>query len=242
MTTHYLLDHKYWVDKKHCWGRGGHLLAFNPGPHDAKLNITLYFTDRDPITFSRMAPAGRSSESNQSNWPIQPDVTIALVVECSEPIICQTTTGWNNTMGEYDPPKSHTKDPHGVLRESARSYMALTRLSQDWYYADGIVIDNPKGIWVRESEYALLLNPNDQPANVVLALHYDEVVEHKIVVPPQRLKEIYMDDIAIRNKHYGVRFISDQPIATQWIRVVQWYDRPDPMTFWSVPCVPGPLV
>jgi hypothetical protein len=39
------------------------------------------------------------------------------------------------------------------------------------------------------------------------------------------------------NKHYVVRFTSDRPIAAQWLREVHWYDRPDLMTFWSVPAV-----
>jgi hypothetical protein len=121
--------------------------------------------------------------------------------------------------------------------------MALTQLSQDWYVADGIVIDMPGQVWVRESEWAILLNPGDRDSRLSMRLHYDEeMVEHTLELAARRVKRVYMDDIAQRNKHYGVHFSSDQPIVAQWLRTVNWYDRAELMAFWSVPCVPGPLV
>ena len=239
MCTHYLLDHNYVVDPERLFGEFGHLLAFNPGPHDADLQVTVYFEDREPETFALKAPAGKSSESNYGNWPVRPNQRFALRVESSEPIICQSTIGWNNTMNDYSP-KARTHSPQGV-RECAKSYLAITTLSTDWYLPDGIVIDMPERMYVRESEWALLLNPGDEPARVTLGLHYDDVVEHKVVVPARRLRVIGMDDIARRNSHYGVHFQSDRPIATQWLRAVNWNDRPELMCYWSVPCVPGPV-
>lgn len=239
MTTHYLLDHNYIVDEESFFGEFGHLLAFNPGPRDAHLKVAIFYEDREPETFSLTAPAGKSSESNYSNWPVKPGARFALRVESDEPIVCQSTVGWNNTRNDYSP-GAQTKSPHGV-RECAKSYMAITTLSKDWYVADGIVIDMPDRIWVRESEWAVVLNPGDQIAHVTLALHFDQVVEHKVDVPARRLKAIYMDDIARRNDHYGVHFRSDQPIAVQWLRTVKWYDSAELMAYWSVPCVPGPL-
>jgi len=239
LTTHYLLDHNYIVDEENLFGEFGHLLAFNPGPRDAHLQVTIFYEDREPEAFHLTAPAGKSSESNYGNWPIKPGARFALRVESDEPIVCQSTVGWNNTQNDYSP-GAKTKSPHGV-RECAKSYMALTTLSKDWYVADGIVIDMPDQIWVRESEWAVLLNPGDQVAHVTLALHFNQVVEHQVEVPARRLKVVYMDDIVRRNDHYGVHFRSDQPIAAQWLRAVKWYDRAELMTYWSVPCVPGPL-
>ena len=239
MSTHYLIDHNYVVDEQNLFGEFGHLLAFNPGPRDANLKVTIYYEDREPDAFTLVAPAGQSSESNYGKWPIKPDVRFAIKVESTEPIACQSTVGWNNSLNDYSP-NARTKSRLGV-RECAKSYMAITQLSQDWYLPDGIVIDMPDRMYVRESEWALLLNPGDKPAQVTLALHYDKVVEHKVEVPARRLKALYMDDIARRNAHYGVHFKSDQPIAAQWLRAVNWNDRPELMAYWSVPCVPGPL-
>lgn len=239
MHTYYLIDHEYLLDEENLFGTMGHLLAFNPGARDAHLKITLYFEEREPEVFSFLAPAGKSSETNYARWPVQPDVRFALKVESNEPIVCQSTNGWNVTMNDYAP-GARTKSPLG-MRECAKSYMAITQLSQDWYLPDGIVIDMPDRIWVRESEWAVLLNPGDQIAQVTLALHYDEVVRHTVEVPARRLKCVYMDDVARRNVHYGVHFSSDQPVAAQWLRAVKWYERPELMAYWSVPCVPGPL-
>ncbi|MGQ9683236.1 MAG: sensory rhodopsin transducer [Anaerolineae bacterium] len=239
MTTHYLLDHHFMLDEAKGYGEFGHLLAFNPGAKDAQLNITLYFEDREPVSFTQLAPAGKSTESNYGHWPIKPTVRFAMAVESDQPIVCQSTVGWNVTMNSYDP-RARTKSPRGI-RECAKSYMAITQLARDWYLPDGIVIDGIESIYVRESEWALLLNPGAVDAQVTMALHYDDIAEHKVTVPARRLRFVYMDEIARRNKHYGVHFQSDQPLAAQWLRTVNWYDSDEIMCYWSVPCVPGPL-
>jgi hypothetical protein len=239
MKTHYLIDHNYVVDNERLFGEFGHLLAFNPGPRDADLSVTIYYQDREPDYFTLKAPAGQSSESNYGGWPIEPDVRFAIKVESTEPIVCQSTVGWNNTLNDYSP-NAPTNSPHGV-RECAKSYMSITELSCDWYLPDGIVIDMPERMYVRESEWALLLNPGDEPAEVTLALHYRELAEHQLTVPPRRLAVVHMDEVARRNSHYGVHFHSDQPVAAQWLRAVNWNDSDELMAYWSVPCVPGPL-
>ena len=239
MKTHYLIDHEYIVDEERLYGAFGHLLAFNPGSRDAQLKITIYFEDRDPVAFDFVAPAGKSSETNYGKWPIEPNTRFALKVKSSEPIVCQSTNGWNVTLNDYAP-NAATKSPLGI-RETAKSYMAITELARLWYVADGIVIDGPEHMYVRESEWAVFLNPGDEPATVTMALHYDDIDEHAVEVPARRLKVVYMDDVARRNSHYGVHFSSDQPIAAQWLRAVMWNDCDEVMAFWSVPCVPGPL-
>jgi hypothetical protein len=236
---HYLIDHDYLIDEANLFGSMGHLLVFNPGPRDVQVQITLYFEDREPETFPFSAPARQSSETNYEKWPVQPNTRFALKVESPEPVVCQSTVGWNNSKNDYSP-GAPTKSPHG-LRECAKSYMAITRLSQEWYLPDGIVIDMPDRMWVRESEWAILLNPGNQPAHVTLALHYHEVVEHLVELPARRLKYVYMDDLARRNAHYGVHFRSSQAIAVQWLRTVKWSEQSELMAYWSVPCVPGPL-
>ena len=239
MSTHYLIDHNYFADKEKIQGEFGHLLAFNPGSVDADLTLTLYYEDKEPQSFQQKAPACKSTESNYGGWPIQPNTRFALKVESTQPIACQSTVGWNVTLNDYSP-KAITKSPLG-LRETAKSYMAITSLNTDWYVADGIVIDMPDSIYVRESEWAFLLNPGDISAKVNISLFYDHIEERTVVVQPRRLLAIYMDEIAIRNKHYGAAFHSDQPIAAQWMRTIGWYHTDELMGYWTVPCVAGPL-
>lgn len=239
MTTHYLIDHEFMVDEASGFAQMGHLLAFNPGTHDARLRITLYFEDREPEAFELTAPAGKSIETNYAHWPIEPNTRFALGVESDQPIACQSTVGWNNSGNDYTP-NAKTKTKDGV-RESVKSYMAITQLGNEWFLPDGIVIDAPQRMYVRESEWALLLNPGDETAQVRMALYYDDVSEHLLEVQPRRLKWVYLDDIARRNVHYGAHFQSDRPIAVQWLREVRWNDRSDLMGYWSVPCVMAPL-
>jgi hypothetical protein len=239
VVTHYLIDHEYVMDEQTGFAQMGHLLVFNPGQRDAQLKITLFFEDREPEAFDFAAPSGKSTETNYARWPVQPNTRFALAVASDQPIACQSTVGWNNSGNDYSP-QAATKSPHGV-RECAKSYMAITQLSRDWYLPDGIVIDVPQRMYVRETEWALLLNPGDEPAQVTLALHYDQVDEHRLEVPARRLRWVHMDDIVRRNAHYGVHFQSARPIAAQWLREVRWNDRPDLMAYWSVPCVPEPL-
>ncbi len=241
MSTHYLIDYHYQVDEKALFGTSLHLLTLNPGPRDANLNVTVYHEDREPDAVSLVALAGKSNESNYSKWPVEPGERFALQVVADQPVVCQCTIAWNNSLNKYAP-TSETKDPRG-LRECAWTYMAIRELSTDWYAADCVVIDNPKSMYVRECEWVLLLNPGDKPAQATLNLRYGngEAGQHKVEVPARRLKVVYVDDLGKRNAHYGLHVQSDRPIAVQSARSFFWYDRPDLMNYWSVPCVAGPL-
>ena len=239
MKTHYLIDHNFIQDDEKLYGEFGHLLAFNPGGKDANLTLTFYFENQEPAEMIMVARHGESTETNYSKWPVKPGMRFALKVESSEPIACQSTVGWNVTLNDYGP-TAKTKSPLGI-RETAKSYMSITGLNKEWFLPDGIVIDMPKDIYVRESEWALILNPGDSAASVSLALHYKDIEVHSVTVPARRLMAVHMDEITRRNSHYGVHFQSDQPIAIQWLRTISWYDRDELMGYWSCPCVPGPL-
>jgi hypothetical protein len=239
MHTYYLIDHNYVQDESKQHGEFGHLLAFNPGKVDADLNLTFFFQDQEPVSIQQKAKAGESTESNYGNWPVKPGQRFALQVESTQPLACQSTIGWNVTLNDYGP-KAKTKSPGGI-RECAKSYMALDKLAVDWYLADGIVIDMVDSMYVRESEWAFLLNPSDQPVQVSMALHYRNVDRFEYTIPARRLLSIYLDDVARRNSHYGAYFNGSAPFAAQWLRTVNWYDRDEIMAYWSVPLTAGPL-
>jgi len=239
MGTHYLIDHEYRFDNETLFATIGHLLVYNPGERDSEVAVTVYYEDREPKSFALATPARQSVETNYTRWPVQPGQRFALKVESPVPVVCQSTNGWNATANDYGL-KAVTNSPRGV-RECALSYMAITALSTDWYTADGLVIDRPTSVYIRESEWAFILNPGDEPANVTLNFDTAEPRQYPVIVPPRRVTNLYIDDIVQRNKHYGVHFGSDRPIAAQWRRHVNWNDNPELMAFWSAPCVPGPL-
>ena len=237
MRTHYLIDYEYSLDSHALVGTMGHLVVLNPGPRAAELAVTAFFEDREPTVFELAAAPYASTESSFERWPVRPGDRFALRVESSEPVVCQGTVGWTNTGNDYRP-GAPTRSPRGV-REAAKSYMSVTTLADLWYVADGIVIDEASRLWIRESEWALVLNPSDAPARVTMTRFTGGMLhDHVVDVDPRRLKRVLMDDIVARNRHYGVRFTSDRPVAAQWLRGVYWYDSPEVMAFWSVPCVP----
>jgi len=246
LKTHYLIDQEYIIDEKQLFSTIGHLLVFNPSNNDADLKITLYFENEQPKSFNLKAPAKKSFESNYETWEVKPkpNSNFALKVESTQPVICQSTIGWNNTANDYTP-QAKTKSPKGV-RETAKSYMSITQLSRDWFVADGIIINNPSSTWLKESEWMVLLNPNPDPVEVSIytkhgkkgALQKPELLE-TLVIEGERVKKILMDSKVPQNKLYGVRAISKSPIAVQWLRNVNWYDSPELMAFWSTPAVPN---
>jgi hypothetical protein len=238
LQTHYLIDFTYLKDAATHAATEGHLVVFNPGATDADLDVTVYFEDREPEHRRQSARAGASTESDFSSWPVRPGDRFALAVTSSVPVVAQATVGWNNVDND-GAPTARASDGSRP-REAATSYMAIPGLAARWYLADGIVIDDPDDLWIRESEWAVLLNPGDTAAHVELGLFFKVFMRsHTVEVPPRRVRAFHMDDlVTLRNKHYGVRFASDVPIAAQWRRTVEWYDSPELMSFWSVPCVP----
>lgn len=181
--------------------------------------------------------------------PIRRGSRFALRVESTEPVVCQAGLGWTNTRGHFSwGARTRSGDRQ---REAARSYNAIRRLSRNWLYADAIILNDgvrqtvnrllpgnppPHSLWIRESEFALLLNPGDDSATVTLALHYGQTVRRQVLtVPPRRLMRHFMDPIAVPNEHYGVSVSSTADIAFQWLRLMRWHGSEEPMTFWSAP-------
>lgn len=249
LKLHYLIDLEYGVDHTMGFGRIPHLSVFNPGIRNANLRITAFYSDREPSTFERVAPAQTSSESDASTWPVALNSRFALQIESSEPIVVQATQGWNNTSNIYSTQSPSTAS--GRPRETAKSYLSITSLASEYYVADGIVIDAPDDTWIRETEDVVLLNPGKTELPVTIYVYYGErkvtswapplklpVFKRQISIPPERLALVPMTGRVKSNWHYGARIAGDQPFAAQWLRTVYWYDSAEIMSEWSLPCVP----
>ncbi len=238
LTTHYLIDFVYLNDPKTRAATEGHLVVFNPSATAADLDLTIYYEDREPERLRRRAEPGAATEEGFASWPVKPGERFALALTSSLPVIAQATLGWNN-VGNDGAPSARAADG-GRPRETVTSYMSIKTLAERWYLADGIVLDSPKNLWIRESEWAVILNPGETTAHVDLGLFFKVFTRHHAVeVPPRRVRAVFMDDlVTLPNKHYGVRIASDVPIAAQWRRTVDWYDFPELMSFWSLPLVP----
>ena len=231
---HYLIDFGGPPGERSDFHITGHLVVFNPGNSEAHLDLILYFEDRDPLLLHQKAAPRSSTASSSTGWGVPQGKRFAVELRSDVPVICQATIGWTNTGGDYDP-TARTSSPRG-LRETAKSYLSIRELARRWRIADGIVLDGPQNLWIRESEWALVLNPSEAPAQVSIDLYGSGwSKQHHIEVPARRLRAVYMDDVAPRNQLYGVEFNSDRPVAAQWVREVRWYDSPEMMAYWSVP-------
>lgn len=125
------------------------------------------------------------------------------------------------------------------MRETAKSYLSVGEPARRWFVADGIILDAPSALWIKESEDALILNPGTAPARVELALHFQgSVIRHAVEVPARRLRRVAMDPLARANTNYGTAFTSDEPVVVHWRRAVYWYDSDEVMAFWSLPALP----
>lgn len=239
LRTHYLIDLEHRNDSTALRATMSHLVVFNPGPRPARLDAAAYYEDREPDRFTLEAAPNTSTETNSGKWPIRAGARFALALQSSEPVVAQATIGWTNTNGNYRL-GARTLSPRGP-RETAKSYQSITGLARRWYYADGIVIQpsGPPTDWIRESEWAVLLNPGDDTAHVTLRLHYkDRTVPHTVTVAPRRVLRVFMDELAVWRRHYGVSVESDREVAAQWIRLVNWTDSDEPMAEWSLPFLP----
>ncbi len=241
LRTQYLLDFEYAVDAERLVAWHGFLLIFNPGPRPVRIDATVYYEDRDPEHFALEARPGTTTGSAIAEWPVVPQGRFALGIVSAEPVVAQATIAWDNTGGNLATGAA-TRSPTGV-REAATSYMAIPRLADRWYLADGLVMNHPDRFWVRETETTLVLNPGDQDAAVEVSTFYRPLVRHHAIrAPARRLVAVRMDDLAFADHHYGLRVASDRLVAVQSRRVVYWYGSPDVMTFWSTPCVALPSV
>jgi hypothetical protein len=235
LTTQYLPDYEYRSDSAQGFATSNHLVVFNPGARDASVSIRILFEDQPPKTVPLRVPAMSSVETNQAKWPVVPNSRFGIVLTSDEPVIAQATIGWTNTFNDYSD-TARARDG-GKARETALSYLAHQSTATRWMLADGLVI-NSETLFIKESEYALLLNPSADTAHVVVRMASGGMREiHQLDVPPDRVRAVTMDSLVPANQHYGAVIESSRPIVANWRRTVQWRDQAAMMAFWSVPMV-----
>lgn len=236
-TKQYFPDLELFLNQAGLQASVSHLVMLNLSAETVDVTATAYFENQPPLSFPLKAKPNQSTETNSLQWPVPANIHFGLILESKLPLVCQVTTGWNNTNHQYGP-DAVTQSPKGK-RETARSTNAITRLRRTWAIADGIVLDAPTGLWIKEDEWLLLLNPGKEPAHVRLDLMGPtQTPVPEIMVPAERLKRVQMSGLVVPNQNYGVRVTSSNPIAVQWLRHVYWYDSDELMACWSIPGVP----
>ena len=205
---------------------------FNLSTRESKMKFTFYYEDAEPTTMEHRMLPERGANLHLLGCPeVLRDKRFGAKIETSEPMIIQITTGY---YGVGDRDDWYTRAMHSVICND--------RLSAVNYYADGLVIDRP-GVRLKEPEWAFILNPGTMPADVTLSAYYNdgEQISYDFHVAPQRVLPVFMDELVIKNKLFGARYISNVPVAIQQTRLIEEEDRKTIRSCYSVMAIPGPL-
>jgi hypothetical protein len=206
---------------------------FNPSRREATLKFTFYYEDTDPTTMIRAMPpeSGRNMHLLGQQEVLR-DKRFGAKIETSEPMVIQITTGY---YGAADRADWYTRGMHSVI--------CGDRLARVNYYADALVIDR-EGQRLREPEWAFILNPNRSAADVTLYAYYGDgsCATYDFRVAPERVLPIYMDELVVKNKLFGAKYVSSVPVAIQETRLILEEDRETIRSCFSVMAKPEPLI
>jgi len=221
--------------------RNGYLVIFNPAKKDAKIKMIVYFEDEEPVDLKFQVPAESNRAFNMyEHREVFKNKRWGAKLLSNVPIIVQ------DVHGTYAP-----EDRPNYLTRSMCTTFAATRLSKCWYYADGIYIEKPGNILrelapntpLYEPEYVAFLNPNKKEAEITMTVFYHDQTqsEYKFTVPTERYKWVDLGNIIIKNKHFGARFVSTEPILVYEERIAYEYGNPIQRAVFCTIAHPWPL-
>ena len=228
--VHYFCDGYLLSDPNSHNQQASWVCMFNPTQRTAKLKFTFYYEDSDPTFFDyEIPPEINQTIPLRTCKQIIPNRRFGAKVESSEPIILQVTTAY---YGKDDKEDSYTRAMHSVICNDT-----LSRIN---YYADGLVIDR-KGTRLKEPEWAFLLNPNNETAKVLFQAYYADGIKktYALNIEPRRLFPLNMDNLVVKNKSFGAKYISNIPIAIQQTRWIEEEDRRTIRSAYSIMAKPG---
>jgi hypothetical protein len=206
---------------------------YNPSKRKATLKFTFYYEDVEPTTMVRTMPpeSGRNMHL-LGHEEVLCDKRFGAKIETSEPMVIQITTGY---YGVEDRADWYTRGMHSVI--------CGDRLARVNYYADALVIDQ-EGQRLREPEWAFILNPNRSAADVTLYAYYGDgsCATYDFRVASERVLPIFMDELVVKNKLFGAKYVSSVPVAIQETRLILEEDRETIRSCFSVMAKPEPLI
>lgn len=224
----YLLEDEANPNRQSTW-----VCMFNPTRRDADVKFTFYYESSEPTVMTKQARALTGSNLHLlSCREVRQNERFGAKIECSEPMVFQITTGYYGVEDKVD---WYTRAMHSVI--------CSDQLSTVNYYADALVID-VEGQRLKEPEWAFLLNPHPVAVEVVLHAYYNDGLkkEYPFKVPAERVLPVFMDELVIKNKIFGARYVSSLPIAIQQTRLIVEEDRQTIRACFSVMAKPAPLL
>jgi hypothetical protein len=213
--VHYFGD-GYLMEKDNDIRQSTWVCMFNPAGKEATLDFTFYYADAAPTTLTRKIAAKTGSSIHLTDFKdVHQNKRFGAKIVSSENAVIQITTGYYGVEDKVD---WYTRAMHSVI--------CGTKLSKTNYYADALVIDRP-GNRLKEPEWAFLLNPNKEAADVKLYAYYGNGTKkvYPFHVAAERVLPVFMDELVIKNQIYGAKYISSVPIAVQETRLIEEEDR-----------------
>jgi hypothetical protein len=213
--VHYFGD-GYELEKDNEIRQSAWICMFNPASKEAVLDFTFYYEDAAPTTMTLKVPPKAGLNHHLADCvELLKNKRFGAKIITSENMVIQLTTGYYGLEDKHD---WYTRAMHSVI--------CSTKLSKTNYYADALVLDNP-GKRLKEPEWAFLLNPNKEAADVKLYAYYGSGVKkvYPFHVGAERVLPVFMDKLVIKNQIYGARYVSSVPIAVQETRLIEEEDR-----------------
>lgn len=213
--VHYFGD-GYLLEKEDEVRQSTWVCLFNPSPEAAEVCFTFLYEDC-PSTEMKLTVSAKTGINRHllSCKEVLQNHRFGAKIETSQNMVIQITTGYYGLDDKVD---WYTRAMHSVI--------CGTKLSKTLYYADALVIDRP-GQRLKEPEWAFLVNPNKDAAEVRLYAYYGDGTKkvYPFHVEPERVLPIFMDKLVIKNQIFGAKYISSIPIAIQQTRLIEEEDR-----------------
>jgi hypothetical protein len=195
------------------------LRFWNPTPFDTKVNMTVYYADREPAALPELSIKAGGNPllvfprdhgeffRNVGPWGMR------LV---SDTIIMVDHIGGRGRKGPEDNVK---------FRGGCNDSLARERLSRLWYFSDGLAL-----VWdpdtapfpFNEFEWYHILNPNPVEAHVTMKCYYSDGSResYDYTVGGERVQFIDNYGMVKTNNPFGIRFVSDQPVMVESERFI----------------------
>ena len=213
--VHYFGD-GYLLEQDNDIRQSAWVCMFNPAAREAVLDFTFYYADAAPTSMTLKVPpkTGMNRHLLECKEILKNHRFGARIVS-SENMVVQITTGYYGV-----------EDKHDWYTHAMHSVICGTKLSKTNYYADALVIDRP-GNRLKEPEWAFLLNPNKEAAEVKLYAYYGKGKPkvYPFHVGAERVLPVFMDELVVKNQIYGAKYVSSVPIAVQETRLIEEEDR-----------------
>jgi len=232
------------------WVGMSELRMFNPSTLPTRIDITLYFDNKDPVQldeskidplkndFIMVIPGNLAQHFEKSNaWGMRIVSDVPIMVDHIL-VAGVAGPGDKSLMGNY------------TLKGGVSNQLAQPRAATEWYFGDGYELvyqhESTAPFPFNEFEWYHILNPGPEDTEVTLHCYYDngEYDAFEFLVKSQRVRIVSNRGLVRTNHAYGMIVTSTKPIVVQAERFIRDFHEFQDWGAWihnSRPGVPAPF-